>query len=122
MSASRLNKWFVCCLMFIGQCWLPHCCNVLTPQTSHLLRPSAMGCSPYGLFRRTAHTQAVVMAAPKPLKRKPGKTGRSGFHHLIIPALPFQPAPRAGADFIGGVAVLSLWVFMLYVTRLLLAT
>jgi len=62
------------------------------------------------------------MAAPKPLKRKPGKTGRSGFHHLIIPALPFQPAPRAGADFIGGVAVLSLWVFMLYVTRLLLAT
>jgi hypothetical protein len=80
-----------------------------------------MGCSPNGYFHRTAHINVGRMSTPKQLKPGSGKTGRSEFHPLIIPALPFQPASPAGSDVIGGVAVLCLWFGMLYVMRLLLA-
>jgi hypothetical protein len=61
------------------------------------------------------------MPAYEIMKTASGKAGRCGMHQFIISALPFRPGSEIRSDVLGGIFVVSLFVGMLALMRLLLA-
>lgn len=62
----------------------------------------------------------VLMSKHEMAKADSGGASRSGFHHVLTSAFPMDHAPATRFDFLGGVAVISLSVGVVFLMRLLL--
>jgi hypothetical protein len=71
------------------------------------------GIWPHGIF--------VFMSKHDLVKKVPGRANRSGFNQFLTPAFPRNHKPAARFDFPGGVMVVSLFVGVVFLMRLLLA-